>query len=393
MINRRTLLKTMGASGLLALARPEWSFAATPGQKRLVVVLLRGAVDGLAAVPAYGDRGYAKARGAMALADPGSAEGLLDLDGFYGLHPSLSPLMPLWEAQELALVHATALPYNDRSHFDSQDVLENGTDRPLGSRTGWLNRAIVGRDGGPAMAVGRTVPLILRGPQAVTSADPLRTWKPEGALLNAVADLYRNDPQLGPALEAGIQTQAMLDIHRGRMREAKRERQQDFEKSARVVGGVLAADDGPRVAVVDLGGWDTHTGQANGLSRLLEGLAQSVVGLKESMGSSWDDTVVLAMTEFGRTVHANGTAGTDHGTASVTMLAGGAVAGGKVYGEWPGLREDQLFEGRDLQPTTDLRSVSKGVLQAHLGVSDSALEDSVFPDSRDAEPMLQLIRS
>lgn len=393
MFNRRTLLKSMGAGGLLALARPEWSFAAAPGDVRLVVMLLRGAVDGLAAVPPHGDFRYEKARGAMALPRSGSEGGVIDLDGFYGLHPSLAPLQPLWESKELALVHATALPYNDRSHFDSQDVLENGTDRPLGSRTGWLNRALVGKTGEPAMAIGRTVPLILRGPQKVTSADPLRVWKPDNALLNAVADLYEADPQLGPALEIGIQTQAMLDVHRGRMRDAKRQKKRDFEKAARVLGGVLAADDGPRVAVVDLGGWDTHTGQSNGLNKLLEGLAGSVVGMREAMGSTWDKTVVLAMTEFGRTVHANGTAGTDHGTASFTMLAGGAVAGGKVYGEWPGLRDDQLFEGRDLQPTTDLRSISKGVLMAHLGVSDSAIEDSVFPDSRDAKPMLELIRS
>jgi uncharacterized protein (DUF1501 family) len=329
----------------------------------------------------------------MALGRSGSEKGIIDLDGFYGLHPSLSPLIPLWKARELALVHATALPYLDRSHFDSQNVLENGTDRPYGSGTGWLNRALVGRNEGPAMAIGRAIPLILRGPEAVTSADPLRAWKPDNALLEAVSELYRDDPLLGPALDIGIQTQAMLDIHRGRMRQAGKGRRQEFEKSFRVLGGVLAADDGPRVAVVELGGWDTHTGQSNGLSRLLDGLARSIVGRRESMGSTWNDTVVLIMTEFGRTVHANGTAGTDHGTASFTMLVGGAVAGGKVYGEWPGLRNDQLFQGRDLKPTTDLRSISKGVLAAHLGVSDSLIEDSVFPNSRGSRPMLELIRT
>jgi len=383
----------MGAGSLLALGTPGLSLAALPGgDQRLLVILLRGGLDGLGAVPPYGDRGYTAARGSMALPAPGEAEaGILDLDGLFGLHPSLAPLLPLWQAEELALVHATALPYKDRSHFDSQNVLENGTTRPFGSDSGWLNRALVGRTGVPPLAVGRSLPLILRGPHDATSADPLRTFVPDDRFLRAISELYRSDPELGNALDIGIQTQAMLDVHRGQMREAKRERKANMEKSARVLGGVLAAPDGPRIAVLEAGGWDTHTGQAGGLSRLLEGLARSLVGLRESMGAAWKDTVVVAMTEFGRTVHANGTAGTDHGTASVTFLAGGAVAGGKVYGEWPGLGEQ--YQGRDLKGTTDLRAISKAVLQGHLGISDSVVEDTVFPDSRSTPPMLELLRT
>jgi len=393
-LRRRDLLRSAGAVGLLGLGLPGLSFAGSTGDARLLVILLRGGVDGLGAVPPYGDRGYESARGSMALARPASADkAVVDLDGFFGLHPSLAPLLPMWADGELAIVHATALPYKDRSHFDSQNVLENGTNRPFGSDSGWLNRALVGRSESPALAVGRSLPLILRGPQAATSADPLRTFVPDDSFLLAVSDLYSGDPELGPALEVGIQTQAMLAVHRGEMRVAKRERKVNMEKSAQVLGGVLAAPDGPRVAVLEAGGWDTHTGQAGGLSRLLDGLAGSLVGLKASMGSAWDKTVVVVMTEFGRTVHANGTAGTDHGTASVTLLAGGGVVGGKVYGTWPGLGDGQQYHGRDLRGTTDLRAISKAVLQGHLGVSDSLLEDTVFPDSREAKPLLELIRT
>jgi uncharacterized protein (DUF1501 family) len=216
---------------------------------------------------------------------------------------------------------------------------------------------------------------------------------PDDSFLVAVSELYRADAELGEALDIGIQTQAMLASHRGGMRQSSRERRPDLEKSARVLGGVLAAPDGPRVAVLEIGGWDTHTGQDGGLKRLLSGFASAIGGLRESMGPAWKKTVVLGMTEFGRTIHANGTAGTDHGTASVTFVLGGGVAGGRVYGDWPGLGGGQQFDGRDLRGTTDIRSVSKAVLMGHLGVPDSVIEDTVFPESREAKPMLELMRT
>lgn len=392
-LSRRDVLRSLGVGGL-ALGLPGLSFAAAEGDARLLVVLLRGGLDGLGAVPPHGDPGYRSARGSMALPAPGeSDQGIADLDGFYGLHPALAPLMPLWDDGELALVHATALPFKDRSHFDSQNVLENGTSRPFGTDTGWLNRALVGRDRTPALAVGRALPLILRGPASTTSADPLRSFVPDDSFLVAVSELYRADAELGEALDIGIQTQAMLASHRGGMRQSSRERRPDLEKSARVLGGVLAAPDGPRVAVLEIGGWDTHTGQDGGLKRLLSGFASAIGGLRESMGPAWKKTVVLGMTEFGRTIHANGTAGTDHGTASVTFVLGGGVAGGRVYGDWPGLGGGQQFDGRDLRGTTDIRSVSKAVLMGHLGVPDSVIEDTVFPESREAKPMLELMRT
>jgi uncharacterized protein (DUF1501 family) len=392
-LSRRDVLRALGVGGV-ALGLPGLSFAAAEGDARLLVVLLRGGLDGLGAVPPYGDPDYQSARGSMALAEPGTSDtGVVDLDGFFGLHPALAPLMPMWEAKELALVHATALPFKDRSHFDSQNVLENGTARPFGVDTGWLNRALVGRDRTPALAVGRALPLLLRGPAATTSADPLRSFVPDDSFLVAVSDLYRGDAELGDALDIGIQTQAMLATHRGDMRQASRERRPDLEKSARVLGGVLAAPDGPRVAVLEVGGWDTHTGQQGALTRLLGGFASAMEGLRDAMGPTWKKTVVLGLTEFGRTIHANGTAGTDHGTASVSFVLGGGVAGGRVYGEWPGLDGGQQHQGRDLRGTTDIRSLSKAVLMSHLGVSDTLIEDSVFPESREARPMLELMRT
>jgi uncharacterized protein (DUF1501 family) len=348
--------------------------------KRLLLVVLRGGLDGLHTIVPWRDPHYAAARGSLALGGPGDPGGVVDLDGFFGLHPALEPLHPLWDAGELAAVHATALPYRERSHFDAQDLLENGTSTPHGSRQGWLNRAL-GVSGAQGLAIGPQVPLVLRGDHAVGSIDPRRGQGSHGDYLDAVLELYAPDPLLGPALVEALDTRAMLEPDP--MAEGRGRRRGGLTADlAGSIATLLANPDGPQVAVLDVGGWDTHTRQSAALETQLGGLAEGLVSLRGGLADTWRDTVVLAVSEFGRTVAPNGTGGTDHGTATVTLLAGGAVAGGQVLGPWPGLRD--LHEGRDLSPRTDLRSVFKGVLRDHLGLTELG---EVFPDSDDAPPL------
>ena len=392
MWNRRDLLRTSLAT--LAL-RPWASAMANPGRDpRLVVLILRGGMDGLGAVPAHGDPHYPRARGAVAQARPGQEEGALDLDGTFGLHPALQPILPLWEAGQLAVVHAVSSPYRARSHFDAQDVLENGTATPFGSDSGWLNRALLDRNTSeaPALAVGRNLPKLLRGPAPTTSTDPTRKRREDQDFLSRLSDLYARDPELDAALEAGVSSNAMLAQ---RMTDAnlggQGRRGGDPAQVAQSVGGLLSQPDGPRVAVLEMSGWDTHANQVGTLRRQLGLLGASIAAFESALGGAWRDTILVTVTEFGRTVHANGTGGTDHGTGGACLLAGGAVQGGRVYGDWPGLAERDLLEGRDLNPTTDLRSVLKGVLSDHMQVSSAHLEDRVFPDSASATPMKGLV--
>jgi uncharacterized protein (DUF1501 family) len=377
-VDRRSFLFGLGCVGATALAGPRLALASAETDRRLVVLILRGAMDGLAAVPAHGDPSYAQARGDAATGD------VLDLDGTFGLHPSLSALRPLWDRQELAVVHAAAAPYAERSHFDGQNVLENGTATPFGAQSGWLNRGISTlSDGPPAMAVGRAVPLVLRGPARSTSADPTRPPRVDDALLARIRDLYRSDELLGGTLEEGLATERILASFR-----EPGARGRDDVDGALVLGRAMASDQGPRVAVLELGGFDTHTAQERMLASRLEVLGATIDGLSRGLGAEWSRTVVVAVTEFGRTVRANGTGGTDHGVGGAAILAGGALAGGRVIADWPGLRASDLLEERDLRATTDLRSVFKGILRDHLGVPEGALEREVFPDSAGA-PLLE----
>ncbi len=392
MWNRRDLLRT----SLATLALSPWTSAmADPSRDpRLIVLILRGGMDGLGAVPAHGDPHYQRARGAIAQARPGQEEGALDLDGTFGLHPALQPIMPLWQAGQLAVVHAVSSPYRARSHFDAQDVLENGTATPFGSDSGWLNRALIGQSSSaqPALAVGRNLPKLLRGPAPTTSTDPTRKRREDQDFLSRLSDLYAGDPELDAALEAGVSSNAMLAQ---RMTEASSmgqgRRGGDPAKVAQSVGGLLSQPGGARVAVLEMSGWDTHANQVGTLRRQLGLLGGSIDAFHGALGAAWRDTILVTVTEFGRTVRANGTGGTDHGTGGVCLLAGGAVQGGRVVGDWPGLAERDLLEGRDLNPTTDLRSVLKGVLSDHMHVSSAHLEEVVFPESASATPMQGLV--
>jgi uncharacterized protein (DUF1501 family) len=404
-ITRRSTL--LGLAGGLAFAgiggRMTLAMAAAPTQRRLVVVILRGALDGMAAVPPYGDPALAGLRGGLLPPPPGQADGMLDLGGFYGLHPSLANLHAMYAANEALIVHAVAGPYRSRSHFEAQDYLESGADHRMTS--GWLNRAVSAMppdpaalgSGGTALAIGTGVPLLLRGPVMVGSWAPHGIAAPSPDLYAQIAALHAGDRLTGPAIveglrERGFSAQALAaagDYGTDPKAAASR---YSFPALARDAGAMLAAEDGPRIAAMEIGGWDTHTGQVNRLGGVLRQLDEGLAGLKAGLGPAWQQTAVLVMTEFGRTARENGTHGTDHGTGTVAFVLGGAVRGGRVLADWPGLGAGRLLDDRDLQPTTDLRAVAKGLLAQHLGLSQSALA-LVFPGSGGEAQTRGLVRA
>ncbi|GBR17035.1 DUF1501 domain-containing protein [Asaia spathodeae] len=398
-LSRRSALLGLTASwslgrASLALAAPS-SGAQDP---RLVVILLRGALDGMAAVTPYGDSGLVALRRDLLLPEPGRDGGLLDLGGFFGLHPALAGLHQLYGQGQMLPVHAVAAPYRTRSHFDAQDYLESGASHRLDS--GWLNRAVsalpgqsissrVTRPDGFALALGLDVPLLLRGPASIGSYAPAGSQHPTADLYHAIAQLNAHDPQIGPGLRKGLQARGYSDDIAPTPFSGSERKIDAFTRLASAAGLMLARADGPRVAALELGGWDSHAGQIGALKAPLTRLDEGIDALKTSLGLAWSQSVVVAMTEFGRTARMNGTGGTDHGTGAVTFLAGGAVKGGRIVGTWPGLRPGQLFENRDLAPTTDLRSLIAGVLCTHLKMPRSALR-KVFPDAP-VEPLSGIV--
>jgi uncharacterized protein (DUF1501 family) len=388
MVTRREVLQALG--GLVAVAGlPGLALAAAPGtDRRLVFVFLRGGLDGLSAVPAYGDPDFAGKRGALAIAGPGTAGGALELDGMFGLSPFLAEMHKLYAAKALAVLHAVASPYRERSHFDAQNLLENGTAKPFGREAGWLNVALAESAGAGGLALGPNVPLVLRGPAAVSSWSPSVLPAPDPDLLERLAQLYRDDPLLAKPFAAGREAQGLMEGQgRGGMPGGGPQAAVALAKAA---GTFLAKPDGPRVATIDFGGWDTHAnqvGEFSPLTRNLRLLDRGVATLKGALGPAWQQTAVLIVTEFGRTVSINGSRGTDHGTGGVAFVVGGAVRGGRVIADWPGLSDRALHEGRDLRPTLDLRALFKAALAAQLGLGEAALETKVFPDSRGVKPL------
>lgn len=392
-LNRRAFLAASAALGFVPSAR-----AARLSDQRLVVIVLRGAMDGLHAVPPLGDPDYAAARGGLALKE----EGAVRLDSTFALHPALSPLQPLWQARELAVVHAVASPYRERSHFDGQDVLESGAAKPHALADGWLNRAVTALGNPPALAVAQALPLVLRGEAKATSwaPSPLPGLDPER--VNRLRALYAGDPLLAAAFEEGVQMESFADealsSDDAMMGEAmangtrKRKGNNAFPVLAGAAGTLMAAPDGPRVVVMELGGWDTHSAQMGRMNQPLGQLAQGIAALAKSLGPAWRTTMVVAASEFGRTVAENGTNGSDHGTGGAMILAGGALNGGTVFTDWPGLAKPALYQNRDLNPTTDGRAVFKALLHDHMGVAAKALDQTVFPDSAGVRPMNGLLR-
>lgn len=398
--SRRAMLATGGAMFAWAFA-PKIASAAGARDPRLVVLVLRGALDGLSTVAPVGDPDYIGLHGALALSTQGP-NAALPLDGFFALHPAMPNVRRLYHARQALIFHAAATGYRGRSHFDGQDVLESGQPGPGRIDSGWLNRALAALPAGAkvaprgALGVGVTTPLILRGPAPTLGWAPANIPDATPDTAARLLDLYTHrDPILAEALRRGLDTARMAKHVANDMGKATGLGGIDGMKlAARGAGKLIAADDGPRLAALAFDGWDTHAneGGATGrLAQLLGGLDAAFAEFEQALGDKWRETVVIAVTEFGRTARINGTVGTDHGTATAAIAAGGALAGGRVIADWPGLAASKLFEGRDLAPTLDLRAVLKGLLVDHLGVAPSALAASVFPDTSKIAPMKGLI--
>ena len=393
---RRSLL--LGGSSFAAWAYlPKFARAADGRDPRLIVVILRGALDGLATVAPIGDPDYAGLHGSIALTSDGPHAAAM-LDSFFALHPSMPELARMYREKHAAVVHAVATPYRDRSHFDGQDVLESGYAGPGRVQSGWLNRALEALPRGEqvmsGLAVGPTTPLVLRGAAPTVGWSPVALPPAADDTAMRLLDLYQHrDPALAAALSQGLQ----LD-KTAQQDEMKPKPNTNSAGAMRLVARgaakLMAADDGPRIAALAFDGWDTHAnegGPVGRLANLLSGLDGALAEFESGLGEHWRHTVIVVATEFGRTARINGTDGTDHGTGTVALLAGGAVKGGRVISDWPGLRIANLYESRDLAPTTDLRAVLKGVLHYHLGVSERVLSETVFPDSSGVKAMKGLV--
>jgi len=388
-LSRRSAL--LGLTTAFTLGRASLALAAAATEQRFVVVLLRGALDGMAAVTPYGDPALAALRGALLLPEPGREGGLLDLGGCFGLHPSMPAMHAMYQAGEMLPVHAVAGPYRVRSHFEAQDYLEYGSDHALTS--GWLNRvaALLPQARGgteTALSVGNAVPLLLRGRAPVGSWLPKSFARPDADLYSRLAALHHTDPVTGPAVAEGLKERGFTEATLMGPEPGNR---YAFPALCLSAGKLLAAADGPRLAALEIGGWDTHAGQKNRIAGPLKQLDDGMASLKEGLGEAWSRTTVLALTEFGRTVRVNGTGGTDHGTGTVAFVLGGKVAGGRVLANWPGLGGSNLFENRDLQPTMDARSLAKGLLARQFNLDPHA-QVMVFPDSGQAMAVGGLMR-
>lgn len=403
MLTRRELLRSAGAGALAATVAslPSFAFANAKSDARLVIVVLRGALDGLAVAAPYGDGNYRKLRGELALPEPGDKDGLLKLDGMFGLHPALPGLYGEYQKNQALIVHAVASPYRERSHFDGQDVLENGARATGLLRDGWLNRALAALGGSLgnefAIAMAQNTPLILRGDNSVTSWAPSLLPDADENTIRRLQDMYADDEFFATRLTQALKSQSIADDGSDMQRQRVRSNEsQQLLSTMQATAKFLTAEDGPRIAVLEAGGWDTHANQGaatGSLANKLGDLDAALVALREGMNEAWSKTVVAVVTEFGRTVRVNGTRGTDHGTATAAILLGGAVNGGKIITDWPGLSTNALYDGRDLQPTTDVRSLFKGVLTDHLQLPGEFVDRVVFPDSVDAMAMRDLIKS
>lgn len=372
---------------------------------RLLVVVLRGGLDGLSLAAPVGDPAYAALRGRQALPKDGDGAGL-PLDGFFVLNAAMPTLHGLYRNNQALLLHAVATPYRGRSHFDGQDVLESGLGGVGRSDDGWLNRALGGLPAAgkaeppKGLALAAVVPLVMRGQAPVLTYTPPAYRLPlREDTVARISDLYAaTDPALLKAFAAGLEIDRMADAtalrESGSQKPAGSQPFREFTAAAEAAARFLTTPGGPRIGALSVDGWDTHAnaGTVKGLlANRLAGLDAAIKAFADGMGAAWKDTVVLLVTEFGRTAAANGTDGTDHGTATTALLVGGAVAGGRVLADWPGLSAAALHEGRDLAPTRDLRAVMKGLLRDHLGIPAGALASRVFPDSGTIRPLDGLV--
>ncbi|CAN7432438.1 DUF1501 domain-containing protein [Acidovorax sp. LjRoot66] len=379
-LNRRSLL---GAGTLLAA--PRVLFAQAASERRFIFIIQRGAADGLNTVIPYAEPAYARLRGALAI-DPAAA---LKLDGSFALHPDLPQLHALYKAGEASFVQALASPYRDRSHFDGQNVLETGGRTPYQLKDGWMNRLLGmlpsrGRD---AIAFSPAVPLALQGGAQVTTYAPSALPEANEDLLLRVQQLYAPDAQLQALWASALQARSMAGAAMGGGN------RQDAAALGRMAAGFLARADGPRIAMIETSGWDTHSGQDARLAFQLRKLDGLIGALREGLGTAWANTVVLVATEFGRTVAANGTGGTDHGTAAAAMLVGGAVQGGRILADWPGLAQAVLLEGRDLRPTLGLDTLVATACAETFQLDPERTARVLFPGASQDRPLPRLLKA
>lgn len=367
MIDRRSFLSFSAAGAGALLVAPRMALATVPTERRFVFIIQRGAADGLNIVIPYADPAYATLRGALAI-DPAGAT---KLDGSFALHPALAETAKMYGQRQALFVHAVASPYRDRSHFDGQNVLETGGTQPYQVKDGWLNRlvAMMPRAADEAVALAPTVPMALRGPARITSYAPSSLPAPSDDLLLRVGQLYAADPQLHPLWSSALEAKGLAEGSAAK---------QDPASLGQLAASFLTKPDGPRIAMLETGGWDTHSGQDGRLAAQLKALDALLAAMRDGLGPVWMHTTVLVATEFGRTAAANGTGGTDHGTGSAAILVGGAVRGGRIVADWPGLAPSALYENRDLRPTTAMDGVIAGVVGETLGLDPAHVARTLF---------------
>ncbi len=416
MTTRRELLKAMavGAAALSLWPRSAWSTTAGP-PPLLLVVLLRGGLDGLHALPPMGDNAWGALRGSLPFVPGDNVAKPIAIDRDFALHPSLPYAAQLYRQKAFMPVVAIAPPYQGRSHFEAQDCVENGSAGATGTPDGWMNRCVASLHGQEGLALAAAMPLIMRGPAKVGSWSPPLQSGVDPGLLRRLDALYAEDPRLAEAwsravaeshdeASIGAGSAMVADPARATSEKADAQAVRNPGRAQAAFGGGLQAmmaaaarfmarGDGPQVAFVEDTGWDTHAAEVATLQRKLGQLDDGLKSFHEAIGPSWDRTAVVVVTEFGRTAKPNGTGGTDHGTGGVAFLAGGAIAGGRIAGRWPGLSPQDLNEGRDVRATTDMRALFKGVLAEHLHVPRDVLDGRVFPDSGAVRPMEGLLRA
>jgi uncharacterized protein (DUF1501 family) len=381
MITRRRFLALAASSGG-ALFIPQISFAEAETDRRFIFVIQRGAADGLHILAPYAEPEYAKLRGPFAA----EIDNATKLDASFALHPALVETAKMYKAGEALFVHAVASAYRDRSHFDGQNVLETGGRAPYELKDGWVNRltALIPKQKAAPIALAPTVPMALRGPAETTSYAPSALPEPNDDLLARVGLLYQRDPLLHPLWSAAIETRNMATKEGGA---------QDPAALGKLAATFLARANGPRIAMIETSGWDTHTQQAARLARLLGGFDAMLAAMRGGMGKAWANTTVLVATEFGRTAAENGSGGTDHGTAALVMLIGGAVKGGRVIADWPGLSQSALYENRDLKPTMSLDALIAGAAGESFSLDPQLVMRAVFKDGSGAKAVTGLLRT
>lgn len=378
MLDRRDFIVGTSVAAAAMVAQPRLAFAAADTDRRFLFIIQRGAADGLAILAPTGDPAYSGLRGDLA-ADATAGTRVVPM---FTLHPALAETAKLFAAKQASFVHAVASPYRDRSHFDGQNVLESGAAGAYRLRDGWMNRLVGQLPGDKAIALSPAVPLALRGPAPVSSFAPSSLPDAADDLMIRAGDLYARDAQLGPLWNEALAARSRAgDLATGR--------------GGAAIGALAARQmsgpEGARIGMIETNGWDTHTGQRARLAAQLKSLDETIAAFRDGMGAAWSRTVVLVATEFGRTARANGTGGTDHGTGAMTLLAGGALAGGRVLADWPGLSPNALYEGRDLKPTTDLDSLVAALVAQHFALDPARTMATLFPESRGAPVRQSLI--